>query len=178
MTASDLQSAEMPKPLPAPQTERRCFTVIDGGEMFGLPVQSVQTIFRIEDVTPVPLGPPEVEGLVNLRGRIVTAVSLKRRLSKAASESARGALAIGIEHDGENFALIVDEVGDVISCEESAQIAGPPHVDPARARLTSAYYRLDRGILPILDMDAVFDFTERPRGIGSAHPNTTIIRSE
>jgi hypothetical protein len=42
-------------------------------------------------------------------------------------------------------------------------------MDPARARLTSAYYRLDRGILPILDMDAVFDFTERPRGIGWAH---------
>jgi purine-binding chemotaxis protein CheW len=178
MSALRLQGAEAPKPLPAPQTERRCFTVIDGDEMFGLPVQSVQTIFRIEGVTPVPLGPPEVEGLVNLRGRIVTAVSLKRRLSKNASHSTRGALAIGVEHNGENFALIVDEVGDVITCEEGAQIAGPPHVDPGRARLTSAYYRIEGGILPILDMDAVFDFADRNRSTGSAHLNTTIIRSE
>jgi purine-binding chemotaxis protein CheW len=178
MSALGLRSAEMPKPLAASQTERRCFTVIDGDEMFGLPVQSVQTIFRIEGVTPVPLGPLEVEGLVNLRGRIVTAVSLKRRLSKTASRSARGALAIGIEHDGENFALIVDEVGDVITCDESAQIAGPPHIDPARARLTSAYYRLAGGILPILNMDVVFAFAERTRSIGSAHLNTTMIRSE
>jgi purine-binding chemotaxis protein CheW len=178
MSALRLQNAEASKPLPMAQTERRCFTVIDGDEMFGLPVQSVQTIFRIEGVTPVPLGPPEVEGLVNLRGRIVTAVSLKRRLSKTASELTRGALAIGIEHDGENFALIVDEVGDVITCEESAQIAGPPHIDPARARLTSAYYRLDGGILPILDMDAVFDFAEHNRSAGSAHLNRTITRSE
>lgn len=178
MSAPRVQSAETPKPLLTSQTEQRCFTVVDGDEMFGLPVQSVQTIFRIEGVTPVPLGPPEVEGLVNLRGRIVTAVSLKRRLSNAASESARSALAIGIEHNGESFALIVDEVGDVITCEDSAQIAAPPHANPARARLTRAYYRLDEGILPILDMDAVFDFAERTHVIESAHLNTTIIRSE
>jgi purine-binding chemotaxis protein CheW len=172
MSAFGLQRSERPQPLPAPQIERRCFTVIDGDEMFGLPVQSVQTIFRIEGVTPVPLGPADVEGLVNLRGRIVTAVSLKRRLSKATAASARGALAIGIEHDGENFALIVDDVGDVITCEESAEIARPPHIEPLRARLTSAYYRLDSRILPILDMDAVFDLAERNRVGGSAHLNT------
>jgi purine-binding chemotaxis protein CheW len=178
MSALSVQSARTAKPLPAAQTERRCFTVSDGDEIFGVPVQSVQTIFRIEGVTPVPLGPPEVEGLVNLRGRIVTAVSLKRRLRKTASQSARGALAIGIEHEGENFALIVDEVGDVITCEESTQIPGPPHMDPARARLTNAYYRLDGGILPILDMDTLFDFADPTRGIGSTHLNTTLSRSE
>jgi purine-binding chemotaxis protein CheW len=177
MSASGLPEFGSAKPLPASQTERRCFTVIDGDEMFGLPVQSVQTIFRIEGVTPVPLGPADVEGLVNLRGRIVTAVSLKRRLTKSPLESARGALAIGIEHAGENFALIVDDVGDVITCEEAAEIAGPPHVDPARARLTSAYYRLEAGILPILDMKAVFDFAERNQD-GSPQLNTAFIRSD
>jgi purine-binding chemotaxis protein CheW len=162
--------------VPAPGTQRRCFTVVDGDEMFGLPVESVQTIFRIEGVTPVPLGPAEVEGLVNLRGRIVTAVSLKRRLSKTPLQSARGALAVGLEHNGESFALIVDEVGDVVTCEESAQIAPPPHIDPIRAKLTSNYYRLDDRIVPILDMDAIFDFAG-PNRTGSAHLNATIIRS-
>ena len=168
MSAFGLQQSDSAGALPLGSVERRCFTVIDGDEIFGLPVQSVQTIFRIEDVTPVPLGPAEVEGLVNLRGRIVTAVSLKRRLSKATSESARGALAIGIEHGGENFALIVDDVGDVITCDDAAHVARPPHIEPGRARLTSAYYRLEHGILPILDMDAVFDFAERNRTIGAS----------
>jgi purine-binding chemotaxis protein CheW len=177
MSASGLREFDSANPLPASQTERRCFTVIDGDEMFGLPVQSVQTIFRIEGVTPVPLGPADVEGLVNLRGRIVTAVSLKRRLAKSPLASARGALAIGIEHGGENFALIVDDVGDLITCEEAAEIAGPPHVDPARARLTSAYYRLEAGILPILDMKAVFDFAKRNQD-GSSQLNTAVIRSD
>jgi purine-binding chemotaxis protein CheW len=172
------RQSEPLKAAPATQTERRCFTVIDGNETFGLPVHSVQTIFRIEGVTRVPLGPPEVEGLVNLRGRIVTAVSLKRRLASVPREAAPGALAIGIEHRGESFALIVDEVGDVITCDETARINRPPHMDPMRARLTSDFYRLESGILPILDMDAMFDFAERESGHGSAQLNASIIRSD
>ena len=178
MSALGLADAERPSTLPGLPIERRCFTVIDGDEMFGLPVQSVQTIFRIEGVTPVPLGPTDVEGLVNLRGRIVTAVSLKRRLGNAPSNSERSALAIGIEHNGESFALIVDEVGDVIPCEESAEIARPPHIHPQRARFIKAYYRLDTGILPILDMDAIFDFAERNRTAASASYNAMTVRSD
>jgi purine-binding chemotaxis protein CheW len=178
VNAAGRHYAERAKAALLPQADRRCFTVIDGTETFGLPVESVQTIFRIEGVTPVPLGPAEVEGLVNLRGRIVTAVSLKRRLSGTPLNPPRGALAIGIEHNGENFALIVDEVGDVITCEETARIGRPPHIEPTRARLTRDYYRLESGILPILDLDAVFDFAERSRGTGSPHLNATINRSE
>jgi purine-binding chemotaxis protein CheW len=173
-----LPLTEAPKPLPGASIDRRCFTVTDGDEMFGLPVQSVQTIFRIEGVTSVPLGPPDVEGLVNLRGRIVTAVSLKRRLGKTSLECGRGALAIGIEHRGENFALIVDEVGDVIPCADGTEIAPPPHIHPTRARLITAYYRLDSGILPMLDMNAVFDFAERDRTGGSAPHNRATMRSD
>ncbi|GAC1336149.1 MAG: chemotaxis protein CheW [Beijerinckiaceae bacterium] len=184
MSATSLQERDgewAPRSVaPLHGTERRYFTVNDGSATFGLPVQSVQTIFRIEGVTPVPLSPAEVDGLVNLRGRIVTAVSLKRRLGTAAAGAARGALAIGIEHRGENFALIVDEVGDVIICDDEARIGRPSHVDPARARLISDYYRFDTGILPILDMNAVFDF-ERPsekRGTRSARSHAPINRSE
>ncbi len=60
--------------------EESYFTVFAGGEAFGLSVLHAQTIFRITSVTPIPLGPADIVGLVNLRGRIVTAVSLRRRL--------------------------------------------------------------------------------------------------
>jgi purine-binding chemotaxis protein CheW len=60
MSASSLQYKARAKPLGTAETERRYFTVTDGDEVFGLPVQSVQTIFRIEEVTPVPLGPADV----------------------------------------------------------------------------------------------------------------------
>ncbi|MHB8887089.1 MAG: chemotaxis protein CheW [Methylovirgula sp.] len=142
------------------ESEQHCFIVFAGGETFGLPVDHVQTIFQIEAVTPVPLGPPEVLGLVNLRGKIVTAVSLRRRLRMLEGQK-KSRLAIGIEHRGENFALVVDEVGDVIVLDSERRIQMPPHLDAQRAKLTEAVYRLDDQILSLLDVSTVFDFQRR-----------------
>lgn len=141
--------------------ERHCFIVFVGGEKFGLPVDCVQTIFPLEAVTPVPLGPREILGLVNLRGKIVTAVSLRRRMQLPEDGPGNARLAIGMEHRGESFALVVDEVGDVILLDAQTRIPMPPHLDPQRAKLTEAVYRLADGILPQLDMGAIFDFQRR-----------------
>ncbi|HEY1736933.1 MAG TPA: chemotaxis protein CheW [Methylovirgula sp.] len=143
------------------ESEEHCFIVYVGGESFGLPVIRVQTIFQMETVTPVPLGPPEVLGLVNLRGKIVTAVSLRHRLQMPEAEGSKPRLAIGIEHRGENFALVIDEVGDVIVLDPERRIPMPPHLETRRAKLTDAVYRLDNQILSLLDMNAVFDFQRR-----------------
>jgi purine-binding chemotaxis protein CheW len=143
------------------ESEEHCFIVFAHGETFGLPVERVQTIFQIEAVTPVPLGPREVLGLVNLRGKIVTAVSLRKRLQMPDAPAKKSRLAIGIEHRGENFALVVDEVGDVIVLDAEKRISIPPHLDPQRAKLTQGVYRLDSQILSLLDMAVVFDFQRR-----------------
>ena len=140
------------------ESERYCFNVYVGGEIFGLPVDRVQTIFQIDAVTPVPLGPPEVLGLVNLRGKIITAVSLRQRLRMPEVIPKKSRLAIGIEHRGENFALVVDELGDVIVLDPEKRIEMPPHLDAQRAKLTEAVYRLDNQILSLLDINTVFDF--------------------
>jgi purine-binding chemotaxis protein CheW len=158
----------LPLPAEAPEernfhfeSEEHCFIVFAGGETFGLPVNRVQTIFQIEAVTPVPLGPREVLGLVNLRGKIVTAVSLRQRLQLPEIRPKKARLAIGMEHRGENFALVVDEVGDVIVLDPDKRIPMPPHLNDHRARLTDAVYRLETQILSLLDMDAVFEFQRR-----------------
>ena len=163
MSSQQLQAEATTDPkagLTAPD-ERHCFIVFVGGEKFGLPIDCVQTIFQIEAVTPVPLGPREILGLVNLRGKIVTAVSLRRRLQIPEQASGKATLAIGMEHRGESFALVVDEVGDVIVLDATTRIPMPPHLDQQRAKLTEAVYRLDDGILPQLDMRAIFDFQRR-----------------
>jgi purine-binding chemotaxis protein CheW len=140
----------------------QCFIIYVAGEPFGLPVISVQTVFTIETVTPVPLGPREIVGLVNLRGKIVTAVSLRRCLEMPDLAPARSILAVGMDHRGENFALVVDEVGDVIDIPPETQILVPPHLDECRAKFTKAAYRLENGILSLLDLGAVFDFPRHP----------------
>jgi purine-binding chemotaxis protein CheW len=138
--------------------EQSYFTVFVNKEIFGLPVENTHTIFRIASVTSVPRGPVDIAGLVNLRGKIVTAVSLRRRLRMPSDAQINDALAIGIEHKGENFALIVDEVGDVLSLAKTMQIPIPAHFDADRSRLTRGLYRVGKLLIPVLDIDALFAF--------------------
>ncbi len=136
------------------------FSIKFADDVFGLPVTRVQTIFRIGPVTRAPGGPRDIVGLVNLRGKIVTAVSLRRRLGLKAEGDGPGSLAIGIEHAGEAFALLVDEIGDVLSLAPDTTVAPPPHIARGRAKFAAAYHRVAGTLMPLLNIDAVFDFTE------------------
>ncbi len=153
-TSSNLRASA-----PPPPRERDIFTVIAAGEKLGLPVECVHTIFRISRITPVPSGPREVVGLANLRGKIVTVASLRRRLGLQDRGNHASSLAIGIEHLGESIALMVDEVGDVMTVTEADRILAPPHLTSARLGVTSSVYRLEQGILSVLDLSALFDFS-------------------
>lgn len=140
--------------------EESYFTLFVGGEVFGLSVQHAQTIFRIASITEIPLGPRDVAGLVNLRGRIVTAVSLRRRLKMPDETTLENALAIGIEHRGETFALIVDRLGDVLRLDDSMKIPTPPHFDQERSALTTGLYKVGDLLIPVLDIETLFIFRE------------------
>ena len=137
--------------------DRRCFTVVVAGRTYGVPVEHIHTVFEMVAVTPVPLAPHEVLGLVNLRGKIVTAVSLRRRLrcADAPLESVR--IAVGIDYRHESFALVVDQVGDVLTLNKGTLIDTPPHLGAEGIPIESVH-RLDELILPILDLDWILTF--------------------
>ncbi|MDB5651135.1 MAG: chemotaxis protein CheW [Hyphomicrobiales bacterium] len=135
------------------------FTFTSGGEWFGLPISNVFSVFTVEAFTPVPLGPPEIVGLINLRGTIVTAVSLRQRLGMAPDPAIRGALAVGLQHNGENFALIVDEASDVVDLTTPRRLATPANVDAIRSAMTRQVYSLEDRILSVLDLAALLTFS-------------------
>ncbi len=130
-------------------------TVMAGAETFGLPISHIQTIFHIGAITPVPLGPPSIIGLVNLRGSIIPALSLRRCLDLGGEHVSCGSLAVGLELGAEAFALLVDDVGDVIALPADQELPLPPHVSDARVALTRAVYRLAGSVLPVLDIAAL-----------------------
>ena len=138
--------------------ERSVFTVMAAGETLGIPIASVRTIFRASGITPIPLAPQEILGLVNLRGKIVTALSLRRRLGLPPDVSTVNALSVGIEHRGEDFALVVDAVREVVPLPEGRQIPVPSNIHAARAGFVREVYQLESTILTVLDLDALFDF--------------------
>ena len=145
----------IPMPMPGGPAEMRCFTVFVDGRCFGLPVEVIQTVFEMVAVTPVPLAPNEVLGLVNLRGKIATAVSLRRRLGADPLAPEHSNLAIGLDHRGESFALVVDEVGDVLTLDHGTEIEIPPHLGEEQVKFSSVH-RLESEILPVIDLDWAF----------------------
>ncbi len=134
------------------------FTVYVNDSVFGLEVKEAQAIFRVGSITPIPLMQKEVAGFINLRGKVVVAVSLRRRLGAPQAEGNGESVAIGLEKGGEPFALLVDRVGDVLTLSETARTDIPPHCDELQARYTRDLYVLDSGLIPILDVQRLFDF--------------------
>ena len=139
----------------APDAQSRYFTIRVRGQTIGIPVDCVKTIFHIDNLTSVPLAPREVAGLVNLRGRIVTALHLDRCLWLGEPTGDHETLAVGIEHNGEEYALLVDETDDVVVTTEAERVACPAHIDPRLAELMAGCFRRDGDFLSILDVGAV-----------------------
>ncbi|MGO8953124.1 MAG: chemotaxis protein CheW [Rhodomicrobium sp.] len=134
------------------------FIVFVNDNAFGLEVKEAQTIFKAGYITPIPLVREEVAGFINLRGKVVVAVSLRRRLGAPDTGELRESIAIGLEKDNEHFALLVDRVGDVLSIPESARVEIPRHCDPAQCRFTRDLYAFESRLIPILDVARLFDF--------------------
>lgn len=144
---------ERAKPGGPPVQLSELVTVVVGGQLFGLPIGCVQDVFHVGAITPVPLAPYEVAGLLNLRGRVLTALCLRRLLRlPAAPEINR--MVVGIEQNGEFFGLLVDSVGEVLSLPVADRQPAPSNFDPRWARFASGVYWLPEGLLVVLDVEA------------------------
>ena len=139
---------------PVPETMEQAFILWAGGMPWAASAAAVQSIFRVGAITRVPLAPPVIAGLVNLRGRVVVAVSLAQRLfgTAAPREAMSAGFGIAVEHGGDLFALLAEDVGDVLTLASSDRVALPPHAPVHLSRLTSACFRTSRGIIPLLDI--------------------------
>jgi purine-binding chemotaxis protein CheW len=132
-------------------------TVTIGGQLFGLPISRVQDVFVPDRLTRVPLAPPEVAGILNLRGRVVTAIDMRARLDLGARQADQPMMAIGIELKGESYGLLVDVVGEVMQLANSACEAKPANLDAGLARVAAGIYRLEGQLMIVLDVDRVLD---------------------
>ncbi len=132
-------------------------TVSVSGQLFGLPIQQVRDVFIVSDLTPVPLAPNAVAGLFNLRGRVMTMLSMRAMLGfERTGERGTETTAIGIEWRGESFGLLVDKVGEVMSLSPANREKNPVNLDNDWGRLSAGVHRLDNLLLVELSLDALF----------------------
>lgn len=130
-------------------------TVKIGPQLFGLPINRVHDVFMPEAITMVPTSTPEIAGVLNLRGRIVTAIDMRRKLGIASLEDGSSSLAVGIEYRGESYGLMIDAVGEVLRLTEADIDQNPVNLDSRWSSISAGVYRLEGELMVILDVDRV-----------------------
>jgi len=137
-------------------------TVTIADQLFGLPINRVQDVFMPEMITRVPLSPPEIAGVLNLRGRIVTAIDMRRRLRLPPREKATHSMAVGIEYKGESYGLLIDAVGEVLRLPVAGLERNPGNLDRRWAKVAGGVQRLEGRLMVVLDVDRVLDMGPEP----------------
>lgn len=131
-----------------------CTFLLDGN-LFGLEVGQVQEVLRGQTLTRVPLAPAVVRGLINLRGQIVTAIDLRRRLQMPPRDELIEAMNIVVRTEEGTMSFLVDEIGDVIEVEESAFEKPPETLHGVGRELVRGAYKLKSKLLLVLNTDVL-----------------------
>ena len=141
--------------------ERQYCTFFVDGLYFGIQVERVQEIIRFQKMTPVPLAPKIVAGLINLRGQIVTALDIRHRLDlKEAEEGCEMTNVVTISEDGHAVSLLVDEIGDVVEVGDASRELPPPTLRGAARKLIKEVHKLEDRLLLVLDLEMTIDVGE------------------
>jgi purine-binding chemotaxis protein CheW len=133
-------------------------TFVIADQLFGVPVAQVQDVFSPQAITRVPLAKGEIGGVLNLRGRIVTAIDLRRRLGLPPRTGGKPPMAVGIERGGEYYGLLIDRVGEVLSPDPSSFERNPENLAKEWVAVSRGIYRLKDSLLIVLDVDLVLEF--------------------
>ena len=132
------------------RTRQFCTFVLDG-LYFGIEVVAVQEVLRYQEMTRVPQAPAMVRGLINLRGQIVTAIDLRRRLEMAPLPADRLPMNIVVRTEDGPVSFLVDEIGDVVEVDDEAFESPPSHLTGLARDVTRGVYKLDHRLLLALD---------------------------
>ncbi len=122
------------------------------GDLYGVEVEHVQEVLRSQGLTRVPLAPPAVAGLINLRGQVVTAIELRERLGRPPRPAGTDAVVIVVRLHGEAVSLLVDSIADVVDVDATDFEAPPDTLDGQARELIRGAYKLDGKLLLALDV--------------------------
>jgi purine-binding chemotaxis protein CheW len=142
-----------------PQVAQYCTFTVDG-LYFGVHVHGVQEVLRHQPMTPVPLAPPAVRGLINLRGQIVTAIDLRLRLGRPARPADALPLNVVVRSHGDSVSLLVDDIGDVVDAGGLDLLPPPANLPPMIRELLQGVVALPGAILLVLDADRAVDLSD------------------
>jgi purine-binding chemotaxis protein CheW len=146
------------EPASSSGSDRDFVTARIQGQLFGIPILAVRDILGPQRLASIPLAPPEIAGALNLRGRIVTAIDVRRRLGLDSADR-QNSMSIVVDHHGELYSLLIDEVGEVLTAPAEAFEHNPPTMEGRWREVSVGIYRLQDRLLVILDVESLLTFS-------------------
>lgn len=135
-----------------PEQKQFCTFYLDN-HMFGVKVEQVQEVFRYQEMTKVPLAPPVVRGLINLRGQIITAMDMRQRLGMEPLPEGKLPMNVVVRTKDGVVSLLVDEIADVLEVSEDDHERPPETIPDEVRQLVLGVYKLQGKLLLILDSE-------------------------
>ncbi|WP_288901111.1 chemotaxis protein CheW [uncultured Sneathiella sp.] len=135
-------------------------TVRIADQLFGIPVLEVHDVLRGLRLTKIPLAPREVAGVLNLRGRIVTAIDVRERLGLPKRKDEEKGMSIVVEHQGEPYSLMIDDVGEVLSLDLNELLPTPVTLNSCWKEVSGGVYRLENKLLVVMQIEQLLNFAD------------------
>lgn len=139
-----------------PNLQQYCTFEVDH-MLLGVPVKHVQEVLRFQEITAVPLAPRSVRGLLNLRGHIVVALDLRRRLGLADRPASQLPMNVVMQSADRPVSLLVDEIGDMVEVDDDCFESPPENLMGLGRELIVGTYKLPRRLLLALDPEKTID---------------------
>lgn len=133
--------------------EQGFVTLMLGGQLCGVPVLAVREVITNSKIVRVPLAPPEIAGNINLRGRIVTTIDTRCRLGLGPAPDAGQRVALVAESEGALYALLIDQVQEVLSLRTDLIEDTPPNLSPTWRQFSKGVYQLPDRLMVVLDIN-------------------------
>ena len=161
-TLATAQNDVSPPQVPVESEDYVTLTI--GGQLFGIPVLRVQDVLGPQRVARIPFANEEIAGSLNLRGRIVTVIDVRKRLGLPALPGDGSGMTIVVEHESEPYSLMIDAVGEVMSLPGNKYETNPATLDPLWREYSNGVFRLEEGLLVVLNVERLLKFEGRAIG--------------
>ncbi len=131
------------------------------GETYGVDISAVHEIIRMQSITNIPRTPDFVEGVINLRGRIIPVIDLRKRFGLEQGETTQLSRIIVVEVDGITVGMIVDAVSEVLRLPANSIEPPPPVISGVAVEYIHGVGKLDEQLIILLDLNKVLEKEEK-----------------
>jgi len=130
-------------------------------EVYGVDISRVQEIIRMTTITRLPRAPEFVEGIINLRGKVIPVVDLKKRFGLAESDQTKASRIVVVDVGDHTIGMVVDAVSEVLRVPTSAVEPPSPVVTSVESDYIRGIAKLEGRLIILLDLDKVHSWEEK-----------------